>query len=200
MARLRHRPLLEGRRRFRHEVDVTDQGNIFLRVRDAPELAIVGEEVQRGFGEQRAEFFIQFEGHNRAIGDKLANAVMSSDQNVRAFACWTRHEQLIARVAQAHHLHFERNPQIGFDLFCQRFKQGGTFIICPDQKCIIVLRQHALDRATEVVGAPRASQGREDDRDTLHAGYRTVEGGANVEETYNFAWLHYAVVSGRWRL
>ena len=33
---------------------------------------------------------------------------------------------------------------------------------------------------------------------SVHAGYRTVEGGANVEETYNFAWLHYAVVSGRW--
>ncbi len=35
---------------------------------------------------------------------------------------------------------------------------------------------------------------------SVHAGYRTVEGGANVEETYNFAWLHYAVVSGRLRL
>jgi hypothetical protein len=27
----------------------------------------------------------------------------------------------------------------------------------------------------------------------LSAGYRTVEGGADVEEVYNFAWLHYAV-------
>ena len=35
---------------------------------------------------------------------------------------------------------------------------------------------------------------------SLHAGYRTVEGGADVEETYNFAWLHYAVASVRWRL
>ena len=35
---------------------------------------------------------------------------------------------------------------------------------------------------------------------SVHAGYRTVEGGANVEETYNFAWLHYAVVSARWRM
>ncbi len=26
-------------------------------------------------------------------------------------------------------------------------------------------------------------------------GYRTLEGGADVEEVYNFAWLHYAVVS-----
>lgn len=34
---------------------------------------------------------------------------------------------------------------------------------------------------------------------TLHAGYRTLEGGADVEETYNFAWLHYAVVSISWR-
>jgi len=27
------------------------------------------------------------------------------------------------------------------------------------------------------------------------AGYRTIEGGADVEAVYNFAWLHYAVVS-----
>ena len=30
----------------------------------------------------------------------------------------------------------------------------------------------------------------------LSAGYRTVEGGADVESVYNFAWFHYAVVSG----
>ncbi len=29
-------------------------------------------------------------------------------------------------------------------------------------------------------------------------GYRTVEGGADVEEVYSFAWLHYAVTSVRW--
>ena len=29
----------------------------------------------------------------------------------------------------------------------------------------------------------------------LAVGYRTVEGGADVEEVYNFAWLHYAVAS-----
>lgn len=34
---------------------------------------------------------------------------------------------------------------------------------------------------------------------TLRAGYRTLEGGADVEETYNFAWLHYAVASIVWR-
>lgn len=34
---------------------------------------------------------------------------------------------------------------------------------------------------------------------TLQAGYRTLEGGADVEETYNFAWLHYGVVSIVWR-
>jgi hypothetical protein len=39
-----------------------------------------------------------------------------------------------------------------------------------------------------------------DDRWTLQAGYRTVEGGADVEEVYTFAWLHYAVVSVVWRL
>ena len=34
---------------------------------------------------------------------------------------------------------------------------------------------------------------------TLQLGYRTLEGGADVEETYNFAWLHYAVASIVWR-
>lgn len=33
----------------------------------------------------------------------------------------------------------------------------------------------------------------------VSAGYRTVEGGADVEAVYNFAWLHYAVVSGSFR-
>jgi hypothetical protein len=33
------------------------------------------------------------------------------------------------------------------------------------------------------------------DRWSAAAGYRTVEGGADVEEVYNFAWLHVAVVS-----
>ena len=33
----------------------------------------------------------------------------------------------------------------------------------------------------------------------LGAGYRTLEGGADVEAVYNFAWLHYAVVSGTYR-
>lgn len=33
------------------------------------------------------------------------------------------------------------------------------------------------------------------ERLTLAAGYRTVEGGADVDEVFTFAWLHYAVVS-----
>ncbi len=34
---------------------------------------------------------------------------------------------------------------------------------------------------------------------TLQAGYRTVEGGASVDEVYTFAWLHYAAASVVWR-
>jgi hypothetical protein len=30
---------------------------------------------------------------------------------------------------------------------------------------------------------------------SMSIGYRTVEGGADVDEVYNFAWLHYAVLS-----
>ena len=33
------------------------------------------------------------------------------------------------------------------------------------------------------------------ERWSVAAGYRTVEGGADVDEVYNFAWFHYAVVS-----
>ena len=33
----------------------------------------------------------------------------------------------------------------------------------------------------------------------IAAGYRTVEGGADVEEVYNFAWLHYTVMSLAYR-
>jgi hypothetical protein len=35
-----------------------------------------------------------------------------------------------------------------------------------------------------------------DDRWSIRGGYRTLEGGADVESVYNFAWFHYAVVSG----
>lgn len=37
------------------------------------------------------------------------------------------------------------------------------------------------------------------DRWSVLAGYRTIEGGADVDEVYSFAWLHYAVVSVTWR-
>lgn len=38
-----------------------------------------------------------------------------------------------------------------------------------------------------------------DDRWSIRAAYRTVEGGADVESVYNFAWLHYATGSIVWR-
>jgi hypothetical protein len=34
---------------------------------------------------------------------------------------------------------------------------------------------------------------------SIAAGYRTVEGGADVDEVYNFAWFNYAVVSATYR-
>ncbi|MDH4036617.1 MAG: hypothetical protein OEX18_02580 [Candidatus Krumholzibacteria bacterium] len=34
---------------------------------------------------------------------------------------------------------------------------------------------------------------------SVSAGYRTVEGGADVDEVHNFAWLHYAVQSASYR-
>jgi hypothetical protein len=38
-----------------------------------------------------------------------------------------------------------------------------------------------------------------DDRWSIRAGYRTLEGGADVDSVYAFAWLHYAVVAVAWR-
>jgi len=35
---------------------------------------------------------------------------------------------------------------------------------------------------------------------TLAGGYRTVEGGADVDAVYTFAWLHYAVLSAAYRI
>ena len=37
------------------------------------------------------------------------------------------------------------------------------------------------------------------ERWSLRAGYRTVEGGADVDSVYNFAWLNYGVISVGWR-
>lgn len=37
------------------------------------------------------------------------------------------------------------------------------------------------------------------ERWSVAAGYRTLEGGADVDEVYNFAWLHYAVASLSYR-
>jgi hypothetical protein len=33
---------------------------------------------------------------------------------------------------------------------------------------------------------------------SLHTGYRTVEGGADIEEVYSFAWFHYGILGLRW--
>jgi len=37
------------------------------------------------------------------------------------------------------------------------------------------------------------------ERASLSVGYRTVEGGADVEDVYTFAWLHYLAASVDWR-
>jgi hypothetical protein len=38
------------------------------------------------------------------------------------------------------------------------------------------------------------------DGTVFRIGYRTVEGGADNDEVYNFAWLHYAVAGVELRL
>jgi hypothetical protein len=49
----------------------------------------------------------------------------------------------------------------------------------------------AVDGALKLGWAPREGW-------SVHVGYRTVEGGADVTDVYTFAWLHYAVLSVRW--
>lgn len=50
----------------------------------------------------------------------------------------------------------------------------------------------AIDLAAKLAYAPS-------DRWEMAAGYRTIEGGADVEQVYNFAWLHFATASIRLR-
>ena len=51
-------------------------------------------------------------------------------------------------------------------------------------------------RAEDAAATIRYAAG---DRWRLSAGYRTVEGGADVDEVYTFAWLHYAILSAEMR-
>lgn len=58
-----------------------------------------------------------------------------------------------------------------------------------------------LRSAAVAIGALAVKIGyRAASRLSLHAGYRMVEGGADVPATYTFAWLHSAVAGVRWRL
>lgn len=50
-------------------------------------------------------------------------------------------------------------------------------------------------RAEDVALQVRCRVGREWD---LSAGYRTLEGGADNDSVYTFAWFHYVVVAARW--
>ncbi|WP_373065337.1 hypothetical protein [Gemmatimonas sp.] len=50
----------------------------------------------------------------------------------------------------------------------------------------------AIDAAVKLGYDPRGRFG-------VHVGYRTVEGGADVDEVYSFSWIHYAVASLVWR-
>ncbi len=91
-------------------------------------------------------------------------------------------------------------------------QQGGTSAEKTDLGFVPLLHINGLYRFTErwravldidgLAGGPgRAVDGSLkvyadlNDRWSLSAGYRTVEGGADVDEVYNFAWLHYAVLS-----
>jgi hypothetical protein len=53
-------------------------------------------------------------------------------------------------------------------------------------------RGRAVDASLKLAYEPNG-------RWSVRAGYRMLEGGADVEEVYSFAWLHFAVVSLAWR-
>jgi hypothetical protein len=90
--------------------------------------------------------------------------------------------------------------------------QNGTSAVKTDVGFVPLLHVNGAYRLTErwqlaldvdaLAGGPgRAedaalkSRFRLGDRWSLSAGYRTVEGGADVDEVYSFAWFHYAVAS-----
>jgi hypothetical protein len=110
--------------------------------------------------------------------------------------------------------------KIGFTGFIRdariALRQGDTFAEDTDVGFVPLAHLSGVARLTdqwrllldfEGMGAP---QGRAfdiagklaytlSDRWELAFGYRTIEGGADVERVYNFAWLHFAVGSARLR-
>lgn len=70
--------------------------------------------------------------------------------------------------------HFEWRPR------------GGSFGVVLDADALAAPQGRAEDISLAATWAAS-------DRVALRIGYRTVEGGANNDEVYNFTWLHYAV-------
>ena len=98
-----------------------------------------------------------------------------------------------------------------------RLEQGGTTSEKTDLGFVPLLhvsgewrfapRWHAELDADALAGGPGRAEDVSlqagydlSDRWTISAGYRTVEGGADVDSVYAFAWLHYGVVSLEYRL
>jgi hypothetical protein len=71
--------------------------------------------------------------------------------------------------------------------------RAGAVGLMLDADALAVPQGRAEDVLLAVTWAVRDGVG-------LYAGYRTVEGGADDDEVYNFAWLHYAVAGIRLRL
>lgn len=70
--------------------------------------------------------------------------------------------------------------------------QGGRFGLVFDADALAAPQGRAEDLLLAGTWAVREGL-------TLRAGYRTVEGGSNVDEVYSFAWLHYGVVGAELR-
>jgi hypothetical protein len=70
-----------------------------------------------------------------------------------------------------------------------RLNDDWRFVL--DTEALGAAQGRAIDLSTRL--AYQLREGLE-----LAAGYRTIEGGADVESVFNFAWLHFAVVSLRY--
>ena len=70
---------------------------------------------------------------------------------------------------------------------------GGAFGVLLDADALVAPQGRAEDVTLALTWDA-------DEKITLRAGYRMLEGGADNDEVYNFAWIHYAVVGASLRL
>jgi hypothetical protein len=87
-----------------------------------------------------------------------------------------------------------RKPNVGFvpliNVHLEWYPGGGELGLLVDADALVAPQGRAEDVLLAFSWTLREGL-------ALHAGYRTLEGGADNDEVYNFTWLHYAVIGLR---